>query len=137
MKNIYHIFYAVNYWITTAIFRNKKDEPEFATTISVTLFVFLFLITLLDMVFFHFFHNREIVINKLNKNVYFIIITIILIFNYKYFSSIKIKKILREFENLENYKKHIYKIIIVCFELLILLGAFFTAQSISDNYFWF
>jgi len=136
MKNIYHILYAAEYWITREIFGNKEDEPEFASIVSLTVFLYLAFDSLYCFVTFQLLKNRELTF-LLDKKASILIGTILLLFNLYYFNTNRRKTIIQEFYNLKKRKKLFYIIVVIIYDLFIFIMTIIIGGSIAHNIYWF
>ena len=131
---MFHVFFAVNYWITNDVFRNK-EYPIFATTVVVSVYQFFILLFIYDLIFFQVYNKRNLVIDD-SKIVGFTVITILLFMNFYYFKSKKVKKILNHFNELERSSQIMYKLFSIVLMLLIIASTIYMSYSIRNNIQW-
>ena len=134
-NKMFHIFFAVNYWITKYIFRNS-DYPLFSTIFVVTAYEFSTLLFLYQLVFYQIYHRRDLVTDE-SKIIGFSVITIILLLNFYYFKNSKrTMKILKNFNELKKESRFIYKLISILFMLLVIVLTIYMLYSIRNNIHW-
>jgi len=136
MKKMFQIFYAVDYWITTVIFRNKNDEPEFASMIAMSIDIFFSLLFFYILITFHYFHSRELIRDE-NKTFGYIAITLTLIIVFSLFKKEHRIEALNKFNNLKKEDKVKYIIFVLIYKILLIISIIYLANSIKNNVYWF
>ncbi len=132
---MFHIFFAVNYWITKYIFRNK-EYPIFSTIVVVTAYQFFTLLFLYNFIFYQIYHRQDLIKDKSNI-IGYAIMTIIILLNFYYFKSKKVKKILDEFNNLDKKSKLVYKILSITYMVLVIVLNIIMVNSTRNHTYWF
>lgn len=128
------LFFSVNYWLTVRVFKNK-DFPVFSTIIIVTFYQIFSLLFVFDFFVFQVLDRRDVIFER-NKIIGFLIITIVLIFNYIYFKyENRYSKILDNYKKLDN--KHIYNVVSILYMILVLVLNVYSVYSIKNNIKWF
>lgn len=129
------IFFNVNYWLTVRFFKNK-DYPIFSTIIVVAFYQIFSILFILDFVLFQILDRRDIILER-SKISGFIVITIILIFNYIYFyNKERYKKILSKYKNLDKEKKTLYNILCITYMVLVIVLNICSIYSFKNNIHW-
>jgi len=129
-------FFCVNYWITSFVFKNKS-YPLFSTILVLTLYEFFALLFIFDFVAFQILGQRGMIINR-NMLIGFIIMTIILLYNYFYFTlKGRYLNILIDFKKDDN-KNRIYSFVFsITLMLIIIILNIYSVYSIRNNIIWF
>jgi succinate dehydrogenase hydrophobic anchor subunit len=130
-----NIFFSVNYWLTVRIFKNKS-YPLFSSIIVVTFYQFFSILFIFDFLFYQVLDRRDIILER-GKISGYIVITVILIFNYIYFNNKnRFQRILNDYKNLNKNKKTLYNILCVMYMILIIVLNVYSAYSFNNNIHW-
>ena len=133
---IFDVFFSVNYWLMVNVYRNK-EYPFFSTILTITLYEFFALLFILDFILFQVLDMRSVSVNR-SKSFGFLAITIILIFNYYYYSrNNRYKEVLSDFKKLNKKSRNYAFIISILFMIVTVVLTVYLAYSLRNNISWF
>ncbi len=135
MNQILDIFFYINYNITFKLFKNK-EYPVFSSIVVITFYQVFTLLFILDFILFQILDRRDVVLER-SEILGFIIITIILIFNYFYFhKKERYKKIINKYNEVNKQKVNLYYTISIVYMIFIILLNIYSVYSIKNNIHW-
>ncbi len=133
---IFNIFFSVNFWLVTKLYKNK-DYPIFSTIIGVSTYQFFTLLFIFDFYRFQILDNKNLIIGE-SKTPGFIVMTIILFLN-QYFYSRKKQYIdvLKKFNKLSQTNKKLSFVVSILYMIMIIALTVYSVYSIRNNIKWF
>ncbi len=133
---IFDIFFSVNFWLVTKLYKNK-DYPIFSTIIGVSTYQFFTLLFIFDFYQFQILDNKNLIIGE-SKTPGFIVMTIILFLNYYFYSRKKqYIDVLKKFNKLSQTNKKLSFVVSILYMIMIIALTVYSVYSIRNNIKWF
>jgi len=128
---MFHNVYSLSYWLANKVFSNK-EIPIFSAVINISIIQIFTIDFLFELLVYQTYHRRDLTLNS--EKIGYILITIILILNWMYYSKHS-NEILKKFET--KNEKLIYKVIFITYIFMLIISTILMSISIRNNDYWF